>query len=55
MSFGFVQDKFKNALCELSINYRHSPLAQDDWHGHGGDLAAGDRMPDAPLAPTMSL
>ncbi len=52
MSFGFVQDKFKNALCELSINYRHSPLAQDDWHGHGGDLAAGDRLPDAPLAPT---
>jgi 2-polyprenyl-6-methoxyphenol hydroxylase-like FAD-dependent oxidoreductase len=51
MSFGFVQDKFKNALCELSINYRHSPLSQDDWLGHGGELAAGDRMPDAPLAP----
>jgi 2-polyprenyl-6-methoxyphenol hydroxylase-like FAD-dependent oxidoreductase len=51
MSFGFVQDKFKNALCELTINYRHSPLSHDDWHGHGGDLAAGDRMPDAPLAP----
>ncbi len=24
-SFGFVKDKFRNQLCELSINYRHSP------------------------------
>ncbi len=51
MSFGFVQDKFKNALCELSINYRHSPLSQDDRHGRDSEVKAGDRMPDAPLAP----
>jgi 2-polyprenyl-6-methoxyphenol hydroxylase-like FAD-dependent oxidoreductase len=49
-SFGFVQDKIKNAICELNINYRKGPLSAEDWHSHGGDLAAGDRMPDAPLA-----
>jgi 2-polyprenyl-6-methoxyphenol hydroxylase-like FAD-dependent oxidoreductase len=48
-SFGFVQDKFKNALCELSINYRHGPLSAEDWSGHKGEIAAGDRLPDAPL------
>jgi 2-polyprenyl-6-methoxyphenol hydroxylase-like FAD-dependent oxidoreductase len=50
VSFGLVQDKIKNALCELNINYRKGPLSAEDWHAHGGDLAAGDRMPDAPLA-----
>jgi len=30
-SFGFVQDKIKNAVCELSINYRHSPLSLEKW------------------------
>jgi hypothetical protein len=49
-SFGFVQDKFKNAACELSINYRHSPLTAEDWHGRKGEICAGDRLPDAPLA-----
>ncbi|HQR08828.1 MAG TPA: FAD-dependent monooxygenase [Gemmatales bacterium] len=48
-SFGFVQDKIKNALCELSINYRHSALSVEDWPmGRGGE-AAGDRLGDAPL------
>jgi 2-polyprenyl-6-methoxyphenol hydroxylase-like FAD-dependent oxidoreductase len=46
-SFGFVQDKIKNALCELNINYRQSPLSAQNWHG--GAVAAGDRMPEAPL------
>ncbi|MDX1945293.1 MAG: FAD-dependent monooxygenase [Pirellulaceae bacterium] len=48
-SFSFVQDKIKNALCELSIHYRHSPLVTDDWPWAGGGLAAGERLPDAPL------
>jgi len=48
-SFGFVQDKIKNALCELSINYRHSPLSTDAWQGSAGELMAGDRLPDAAL------
>lgn len=49
-SFGFVQDKLKNAICELSINYRHSPLSLEDWPKRGGGLPTGDRMPDAPLS-----
>ncbi len=49
-SFGFVQDKFKNAICELSINYRHGPLSAEDWHSGKSQVAAGDRMPDATLA-----
>ncbi len=48
-SFGFVQDKMKNALCELSINYRHSPLSAGEWPLLAGGLHAGDRLPDAPL------
>jgi 2-polyprenyl-6-methoxyphenol hydroxylase-like FAD-dependent oxidoreductase len=49
-SFGLVQDKIKNTLCELNINYRHGPLSAENWRGSDGELAAGDRMPDAPLA-----
>ncbi len=49
-SFGFVRDKMKNALCELSINYRHSPLSAQDWPRAAGGAVAGDRLPDAPLA-----
>jgi 2-polyprenyl-6-methoxyphenol hydroxylase-like FAD-dependent oxidoreductase len=49
-SFAFVQDKIKNALCELSINYRHGPLSAEDWPRRAGGAAAGDRLPDAPLA-----
>ena len=48
-SFGFVQDRIRNTLCELSINYRHGPLSEETWRGPGGDVAAGDRLPDAPL------
>ena len=49
-SFGFVQDKIKNALCELSINYRHSPLSVEKWPRLKGGLAAGERLPDVPLS-----
>jgi 2-polyprenyl-6-methoxyphenol hydroxylase-like FAD-dependent oxidoreductase len=49
-SFGFVQDKFKNAICELSINYRQGPLSAEDWSGHKSAVAAGDRLPDVPLS-----
>ncbi len=49
-SFGFVQDKLKNTLCELSINYRDGPLSAEDWPWTAGGAAAGDRLPDAPLA-----
>jgi len=48
-SFGFVQDKIKNNLCELSINYRHSPLSAQDWPALSGGCHAGDRLPAAPL------
>jgi 2-polyprenyl-6-methoxyphenol hydroxylase-like FAD-dependent oxidoreductase len=48
-SFGFVQDKFKNALCELSIQYRSSPLSVDAWEGREGSIQAGDRLPDGGL------
>jgi 2-polyprenyl-6-methoxyphenol hydroxylase-like FAD-dependent oxidoreductase len=46
-SFGFVQDRIKNTLCELTINYRHSPLSVESWPRHLTSLAAGDRLPDA--------
>ncbi|MGE3244577.1 MAG: FAD-dependent monooxygenase [Pirellulales bacterium] len=49
-SFGFVQDKIKNTMCELSINYRHSPLSKEDWPRLGDGPEAGDRLPDLPLA-----
>ncbi|HEX4413276.1 MAG TPA: FAD-dependent monooxygenase [Lacipirellulaceae bacterium] len=48
-SFGFVQDRLKNMLCELAINYRHGPLTAESWPRHLTGLAAGDRLPDAPL------
>jgi 2-polyprenyl-6-methoxyphenol hydroxylase-like FAD-dependent oxidoreductase len=51
-SFHFVQDKIKQGFFELSINYRHSPLAAENWPSLTGGLAAGDRLCDAPLAPT---
>jgi 2-polyprenyl-6-methoxyphenol hydroxylase-like FAD-dependent oxidoreductase len=53
-SFGFVQDKIANALCELNINYRQGPLSKNDWHGRGGSVEAGDRLPDAPLSSAAS-
>jgi 2-polyprenyl-6-methoxyphenol hydroxylase-like FAD-dependent oxidoreductase len=49
-SFGFVRDKMRDALCELSINYRHGPLSAQDWPWAAGGAAAGDRLPDAPLS-----
>jgi 2-polyprenyl-6-methoxyphenol hydroxylase-like FAD-dependent oxidoreductase len=48
-SFGFVQDKIANALCELNINYRQGPLSTDNWRGHSGTIKAGDRLPDGSL------
>jgi 2-polyprenyl-6-methoxyphenol hydroxylase-like FAD-dependent oxidoreductase len=53
-SFGFVQDKIKNAMTELSINYRHGPLSADKWPWLTGGLAAGDRLCDAPLKSVTS-
>lgn len=49
-SFGFVRDRIQNTLSELTINYRHSPMSAQDWSGRGGDVQAGDRMPEAPLS-----
>ena len=54
-SFSFVRDKIRDMLGELSIHYRHSPLAVEDWSAAGGgkkphpEVHAGDRLPDAPL------
>jgi 2-polyprenyl-6-methoxyphenol hydroxylase-like FAD-dependent oxidoreductase len=48
-SFGFVQDKIKNQMTELSINYEGGPLSAEKWPWLAGGLKAGDRMPDVPL------
>jgi 2-polyprenyl-6-methoxyphenol hydroxylase-like FAD-dependent oxidoreductase len=48
-SFGFVQDRIRNSLCELSINYCHGPLSAEHWPRTAGGAGAGDRLPDAPL------
>ena len=48
-SFGFVQDKIKNTLSELAINYRHGPLSAEDWPLTVGGVRAGDRLPFAGL------
>lgn len=48
-SFHFVQDKMRQDMWEMSINYRHSPLSENKWPALTGGLAAGDRMCDAPL------
>lgn len=48
-SFGFVQDRIRNAMLELAINYRQGPLSAQDWSGPSGNIVAGDRLPDAPL------
>jgi 2-polyprenyl-6-methoxyphenol hydroxylase-like FAD-dependent oxidoreductase len=47
-SFGFVQDKIRDAMCELSINYVGSPLVKDDWSPRSG-ISAGSRLPDGSL------
>lgn len=39
------------ALRQLSLNYRHGPLAHDPGT-HPGTVRAGDRAPDAPCGPT---
>jgi 2-polyprenyl-6-methoxyphenol hydroxylase-like FAD-dependent oxidoreductase len=49
-SLQFVQDRIRNELFELSIDYRHSPLSAEQWPKGAGGLAAGERMCDAPLA-----
>lgn len=49
-SFGFVQEKIKNTMSELTINYRDSGLSQEDWPRFAGGPAAGDRLPNLPLA-----
>jgi hypothetical protein len=46
-----VQDKIKQGFFELSINYRHSPLAAENWPALTSGLAAGDRLCDAPITP----
>ena len=53
-SFSFVRDKIRDTLGELSIHYRYSPLAVEEWSPGGGkklhaEVHAGDRLPDAPL------
>jgi 2-polyprenyl-6-methoxyphenol hydroxylase-like FAD-dependent oxidoreductase len=49
-SFQFVRDRVRRNWSEISINYRHGPLASQQWPGLRGGLAAGDRLCDAPLA-----
>lgn len=53
-SFHFVQERMKNTLAELDINYRTSPLSGEQGRaarglfGSGG-VPAGNRLPDVPL------
>ena len=42
-----VQDRIRNLLSGLKVNYHGSPLAED--HGGSTGPAAGDRAPDAPV------
>ena len=49
-SFQFVRDLVRRNWSEISINYRHGPLAAQRWPSLSGGLAAGDRLCDAPLA-----
>ncbi|MGI8435403.1 MAG: FAD-dependent monooxygenase [Chthoniobacterales bacterium] len=42
----FVSDKIADQLTELSVNYRRSPIVENDG---GGALRAGDRAPDGEL------
>jgi hypothetical protein len=48
-SFQFFRDKIRDDWFELSINYRHGPLSAEKWPLFAGGIAAGDRLPDAPL------
>ena len=50
-SFSFVRDKIRDVLGELSINYRHSPLAVEDWSAAaGGKKLHGQGACRRPLA-----
>ena len=40
----FIQDKSTTRMSQIGLNYRDSPLSET--HAHGGDLKAGDRVPD---------
>jgi 2-polyprenyl-6-methoxyphenol hydroxylase-like FAD-dependent oxidoreductase len=51
-SFQFFRDKIRDDWFELSINYRHGPLSAEQWPMFTGGVAAGDRLPDAPLTST---
>jgi hypothetical protein len=48
-SFHFVQDKIRDQMFELAIEYRQSPLSAGRWPAGGGGLESGDRMCDARL------
>jgi hypothetical protein len=48
-SFQFFRDRIRDDWFELSINYRHGPLSAEKWPLFTGGLAAGERLPDAPL------
>ena len=39
-----VQEDGTSWMSQVAVDYRHGPLSED--HGHGGDLHAGDRVPD---------
>jgi 2-polyprenyl-6-methoxyphenol hydroxylase-like FAD-dependent oxidoreductase len=49
-SFDFVQDRIKNAITELSIAYRDSPLSKSDAPWMASGIRSGDRFPDAAIA-----
>src|SRR5260370_31787069 len=43
-----VAEKLGETLSGLAVNYRHSPIVEEQGAGMAGP-AAGDRAPDAPL------
>jgi 2-polyprenyl-6-methoxyphenol hydroxylase-like FAD-dependent oxidoreductase len=44
-----VQEKMMRTMGELTVSYRESPFVTELWKVRGGDIAAGDRAPDAVL------
>ena len=48
VSIDLVQQNSTQGMSQLALNYRDSPLSVS--HGHAGNLRAGDRVPDLPVA-----
>ena len=50
---GIVQENGTAQMSQIALGYRDSPLSAN--HVHGGDLHAGDRVPDLPVRVPYAL